>query len=199
MNPGEAAGLSLVGDWEVEATVPGGGAYTGRVTARLAGDTVEMEWDITAGRYVGLGLARAGAWYVACGEDWAGLGLALLGADGTARWAPGPGRGEVGITTLIPAGTGRWEAGPATAADFPFAAVSLGRGGYLLEAELTGGPAGRGLALPFPGGHALAWYPRLDQTVILRYAAGREPGTLEAVWGLGGHRGLAAETLRSRG
>ena len=192
-------GLSLVGDWEVEATVPGGGTYTGRVIARLAGDAVELEWDITAGRYVGLGLAAAGAWYVACGEDWAGLGLALLGAGGTARWAPAPGRGEIGVTTLVPAGAGRWEAGPTTAAAVPFAAVSLGRGGYLLEAELTGGPAGRGLALPFPGGHAVAWYPRFDQTVILRYAAGREPGTLEAVWGLGGHRGLAAETLRSRG
>jgi len=65
----------------------------------------------------------------------------------------------------------------------------------LLEAHLSGGAAERGLALPFPGGHAVAWFPRFDQTAILRYGPGREPGTVEAAWGLGGHRTLAAETL----
>lgn len=186
----------LVGEWEVEATVPGGGSYTGRVFGRPVGDTVELEWDITSGRYVGLGLEVRGAWYVACGADWAGLGLALVRVDGTVRWCPAPETGEVGVSRLVPSGVRRWEAGPGTAPGFPFSAVSLAGSRYLREAELLGGPAGRGLALPFPGGHAVAWYPRFDQTVILRYAAGREEGTLEAVWGLGGHRTLAAETLR---
>ena len=62
--PGDAD-LSLVGDWEVEATVPGGGSYTGRVTVRPVGGVVEVEWDTTAGRYVGLGLPEVGAWFVA--------------------------------------------------------------------------------------------------------------------------------------
>ncbi len=186
----------LVGEWEVEATVPGGGSYTGRVFGRPVGDTVELEWDITSGRYVGLGLEVRGAWYVACGEDWAGLGLALVRVDGTVRWCPAPETGEVGASRLVPSGVRHWEAGPGTAPGFPFSAVSLTGSRYLREAELRGGPAGRGLALPFPGGHAVAWYPRFEQTVILRYAAGREEGTLEAVWGLGGHRALAAETLR---
>ena len=189
----------LVGDWEVEATVPGGGTYTGRVVGRPAGDAVELEWDTTAGRYVGLGLEVRGAWYVACGEDWEGLGLALVHVDGAVRWCPAAGPGEVGATALVPSGVRRWQAGPDTAPDFPFTFVSLAGTRYLREAELRGGSAGRGLALPFPGGHALAWYPRFDQTVILRYAPGREPGTLEAVWGLGGHRSLAAETLRPAG
>ena len=50
----------LVGEWEVEATVPGGGTYSGRVVGRAVGDTVELEWDTTAGRYVGVGLEVAG-------------------------------------------------------------------------------------------------------------------------------------------
>lgn len=186
----------LVGEWEVEATVPGGGNYSGRVIGRPAGDTVELEWDISSGRYVGVGLEVQGAWYVACGENWEGLGLALIRVDGGVRWSPAPEAGEVGATSLVPSGARHWEAGPKTAPGFPFGAVSLAGTRYLREAALRGGPVERGLALPFPGGHALAWYPRFDQTVILRYAPGREEGTLEAVWGLGGHRSLAAETLR---
>jgi hypothetical protein len=189
----------LVGEWEVEATVPGGGSYSGRVVGRAAGRAVELEWDITAGHYVGVGLEVAGAWYVACGEDWEGLGLALVRVDGSARWSPAPGPGEVGATALAPIGVRHWDAGPGTAPDFPFASVILGGARYLREATLRGGPADRGLALPFPGGHAVAWYRRFDQTAILRYAPGRVPGTLEAAWGLGGHADLAAETLRPLG
>ncbi|MBN2113281.1 MAG: hypothetical protein JW785_04045 [Acidimicrobiia bacterium] len=189
-------GFSLVGEWEVEATVPGGGSYSGLVTARPVGAAVELEWDITAGRYVGLGLGAAGVWFVACGEDWEGLGLALVRVDGSVRWCPARQRGEVAATILEPSGARHWKAGPGTAPDFPFASIALNGARYLCEAELQGGPVARGLALPFPGGHALAWHPRFDQTVILRYAPGREPGTLEAVWGLGGNKQLAAETLR---
>ena len=196
MNGPEDANLLLVGDWEVEATVPGGGSYTGRVTARPVGAVVEVEWDTTAGRYLGLGLPVAGAWFVACGVDREGLGLALVRADGTARWVPTADRGEVGETQLAPTGVRRWEAGATTAPGFPFDTVALAGTRYLLEAQMSGGPAGRGLALPFPGGQAVAWYPHFGQLAILRYGAGREPGTLEAVWGLGGHRSLAAETLR---
>ena len=115
----------LVGDWEVEATVPGGGNYSGLVVGRAVGDTVELEWDITSGRYVGVGLEVRGAWYVACGEDWEGLGLALVRVDGRVRWSPAPEAGEVGATILVPSGVRRWEAGPETAPGFPFDSVSL--------------------------------------------------------------------------
>jgi hypothetical protein len=166
------------------------------VTARRVGAAVEVEWDVTAGRYVGVGLEVAGAWYVACGEDWDGLGMALVRVDGTVLWTPAGEAGRVGSTALEPFGARHWRAGPATALDFPFASIALSGSRYLREAEFQGGPVGRGLALPFPGGHALAWSVRFDQTAILRYAVGREAGSLEAVWGLGGHKQLAAETLR---
>ena len=186
----------LVGEWEVEATVPGGGTYSGRLVARPVGDTVAVEWDTPAGRYVGVGLAVQQAWYVASGEDWTGLGLALIRVDGSVWWSPAPALGDVSTTMLVPRGARHWEAGSGTAPEFPFDFVGLAGSRYLREAELRGGSAARGLALPFPGGHAVAWSARFDQTAILRYTAGREPGTLEAAWGLGGRAGLAAETLR---
>lgn len=194
---------SLVGDWRVEATVPGGGTYTGTVTARPAGDTVELIWDITAGRYFGIGLPEEGAWYVACGEDGDGLGLALVGRDDRLRWSPAPGRGMVALSSLVPApappGTHGWKAGPAGAAGFPFTGLVLGGRGEVVEAVLEGGPVARGLALPTTAGWAVAWYPRFDQTVILRYLPGREPGTWVALWALGGQPEPAVELLRPAG
>lgn len=82
----------------MEATVPGGGSCTGRVTARPAGETLELSGDTTAGRYYGVGLEQGGAGYVACGEEGEGRelagapaarGLALPTAPGWAiAWSP---------------------------------------------------------------------------------------------------------------
>jgi len=192
-----------VGDWLVEATVPGGGTYTGTIAAREVGETVELAWDITAGRYFGIGLAERGAWYVACGEDGEGLGLALVGGRGGLRWTPAPERGAVGASRLVPArvpsGELRWEAGPAADAGFPFTGLALEGAGEVRTAGLVGGPVACGLALPTAVGWAVAWYPRFDQTVILRYLPGREPGTWVALWALGGRPEPAVELLRPAG
>jgi hypothetical protein len=192
-----------VGDWLVEATVPGGGTYTGTITARPVGETVELVWDTTAGGYCGIGLEEQGAWYVACGEDGDGLGLALIGPRGGLRWSPAPRRGMVGVSRLAraPAAAGelRWEAGPAAAAGFPFAGLVLEGAGEVRTAGLAGGPVARGLALATADGWAVAWCPRFEQTVILRYLPGREPGTWVALWALGGRPDLAVELLRPAG
>jgi len=180
--------------------VPGGGSYTGTIAARPVGETLELAWDTTAGRYFGIGLEEGGAWYVACGEDGIGLGLALLGPGGTLRWTPGPARGEVGICTLVPApapdGALAWEPGPESFLGLPFTRLSLRGAGEVAEAELTGGPTARGLALPAAAGWAVAWYPAFEQTVVLCYRPGREPGTWAARWALGGRPGTAMELLR---
>jgi len=184
----------------VEATVPGGGSYTGTIAARPVGGTLELSWDTTAGRYFGIGLEEGGAWYVACGEDGIGLGLALLGPGGTLRWTPAPARGTVGSSNLIPdpaaAGAPAWAAGPQSPPGMPFTRVSLRDGGEVAEAELSGGAAARGLCLPAPAGWAIAWYPAFEQTVVLCYRPGREPGTWVARWALGGRPGTAVELLR---
>jgi len=191
-----------VGDWLVEATVPGGGAYRGTIAVRPVAETVELEWDTTAGRYFGIGLEEQGAWYVACGEDGDGLGLAVIGRRGGVRWSPAPGRGTVGAACLVrvpaPSGELRWEAGSA-AAGFPFTGLALEGAGEVRTAALAGGPVARGLALPTADGWAVAWYPRFDQTVILRYLPGREPGTWVALWALGGWSDPAVELLRPAG
>lgn len=194
---------SLAGDWLVEATVPGGGTYTGTIAARAVGDAVELAWDTTAGRYFGIGLAEEGAWYVACGEDGDGLGLALVGRGGGLRWSPAPERGMVGASSLVPApapsGAFGWEAGRPAAGGFPFTGLVLEGRGEVLEARLAGGPVARGLALPTTAGWAVAWYPRFEQTVLLRYLPGREPGTWVALWALGGQAEPAVELLRPAG
>lgn len=180
--------------------MPGGGSYTGSIAARPTGEVLELSWDTTAGRYFGLGLEEGGAWYVACGEDGIGLGLALLGPGGEARWTTATARGEVGICALVPApapgGTLAWEPGPNGAPGFPFSRLILRVTEDVAEAELTGGPAARGLALPTAAGWAIAWYPVFEQTVILCYRPGREPGTWAAQWALGGRPGTALERLR---
>jgi hypothetical protein len=201
MPPGrDASKLPLVGNWLVEATVPGGGRYAGTIGVRPVGETVELSWDTTAGRYFGIGLEEGGAWYVACGEDAAGLGLALVSREGKLRWSPAPNRGTVGSAVLSPAfarrGSPVWEADPDSPAGSPFTALVLEGGGEVREAGLRGGPVARGLALPTAAGWAIAWYPRFDQTVILRYLPGRRRGTWEAVWALGGRLELAGELLR---
>lgn len=194
---------SLVGDWLVEATVPGGGAYTGSVAVRAAGPTVEVAWDTTAGRYFGIGLEQGGAWYVACGEDGPGLGLGLLGRDGGFRWTPAPSRGAVGVAALVaapaPPGALAWVPGSPAVGGLPFTRISLTGGGEVVEAELTGGSAPRGLGLPTAAGWAIAWYPVFGQTVILCYRPDEEAGTWRAVWALGGRPGTAWEVLRAAG
>jgi hypothetical protein len=183
----------------VDATVPGGGTYTGTVTGRAVGSTLEMSWDTTAGRYFGIGLQEGGSWYVACGEDRTGLGLALLGAGGELHWTPAGARGMTGLSTLVStpsAGGLIWQTGAQGSGGFPFTRLVLTGSGEVAEAELTGGSTARGLALPTAGGWAVAWYPDFEQTVILCYRPGPEPGTWTARWALGGKPGIAWERLR---
>lgn len=192
-----------MGKWSVQATVPGGGTYEGIVEVSPAGETLEFAWDTSAGSYVGIGLAEGEAWYVACGEDADRLGLALVTWAGRLRWSPATDPGTVGTGTLAPAFAGRdapaWTVGPDSTAGLPFASVVLAGDGEVREAALTGGRVERGLALATPAGWAIAWYPRFDQTVILRYRPGRRRVGWEAVWALGGRPGTATELLRPAG
>ena len=180
--------------------MPGGGAYTGTIAGRRVGDTVELSWDTTAGRYFGIGLEEEGAWYVACGEDAGGLGLALVHRGGELRWSPAPARGTVGRGALSPVftrwGGPAWLARPTPPAGFPFSGLTLEGTGEVRTVALAGGAVERGVALPTAVGWAIAWYPRFDQTVILRYLPGRRRGTWQAVWALGGHPEPAVELLR---
>ena len=73
----EQSSVSLAGRWQVvHATLPNGAvAYTGTIAFQQAGATFKLGWDITAGRYIGVGLMHASHLYVSCGEHAHGLVL----------------------------------------------------------------------------------------------------------------------------
>jgi hypothetical protein len=193
------------GVWNVDhATLPNGAfAYTGRIAINQRGAAFDLEWDISAGAYVGVGLQHAGRLYVSCGEQRAGLGLLLL--------ARGPETVDVRWATpeLDGVGSGRLEL---TAASFegkhalalvlpdgrPYGDWSLAihRSGaiYALEWRKGAGVHFRGLGLETPAGLAAGWYPDTAQLAFLEYESADER-TLRARWALGGFTTLGAETL----
>src|SRR5262249_28361886 len=84
---------NFVGIWDVmEATLPNGQfGYSGAITIRRSRSVFELEWDITAGRYFGIGLLSDSHLYVSCGEQRAGLGSALFqirsGGEVVIQWS----------------------------------------------------------------------------------------------------------------
>src|SRR3712207_5765916 len=80
-----AAASPFEGSWDVShATLPNGAfAYTGRITIERSAATFTLDWDISAGHYVGIGIQLDDRLFVSCGEQYAGLGIAL--------YARGPG------------------------------------------------------------------------------------------------------------
>ena len=184
--------MQFEGDWQVHATVPGGGTYDGTIAVARRGDAFELAWRISAGDYVGIGLEHEGAWYVACGERFHGLGLAISDAAGTLLWIDALDR-RLRRATITPVTEepmrGRvW-------GDAPFHGFVVQPRGGVHEADFEHASCGRGLAWPAGTGWALAWYPDFAQTVILRYARGRDDDALVGEWALGGHTEPARERL----
>jgi hypothetical protein len=66
----------FAGTWDVtEATLPNGDfGYTGVITIQRLGATFSLDWNISAGRFVGLGLPLGEHLFVSCGEQYADLG-----------------------------------------------------------------------------------------------------------------------------
>ena len=75
----ELAG-TFVGSWDVlEATLPNGQfGYSGTINVKRNGAAFDLDWEITAGRYVGIGLPINSHLFVSCAEQRAGLGIALF-------------------------------------------------------------------------------------------------------------------------
>lgn len=201
---------SFSGLWDVtHATLPSGEfAYSGRISIEPQASAFALDWDISAGHYVGVGLASGGHLLVACGEQLAGLGLALFhghagaapaiswsvpelaGALGGGVWeSPWAGgfEGEHALAFVLPDGRlyGEWS----------LAAV---RAGQVYELEWRKGDAVhlRGIGLDIAGGMAAYWYPDPAQLACMDYAPveGRAD-QLQAVWALGGFTALGSELL----
>jgi hypothetical protein len=201
---------AFAGTWDVvEAALPNGvAAYTGTITIAHTPPSFVLDWDITAGRYVGIGLIHADHLFVSCGEQFAGLGLALYepAADGhvAIRWCSGEHPDQVGIGRFTSAWTGAF-AGEHTLVYY----LPDGRiyGEWTLVVRQTGqvydllwqkaGQAHfRGIGLTTPHGLAAGWYPDRAQLAFLDYQpVDRAAQQLTAVWALGTQPTLGTETL----
>ncbi len=207
----EQSSASLAGRWQViHATLPNGTvAYTGTITFQQIGATYKLDWDITAGRYLGVGLMHAAHLYVSCGEQAHGLGIALYtpGPDQIVgvRWTAPDLDGEVGTGAFTSAWTGRWEG---THRVTHRARDSGLHGAWTLHArrtehvyELTweagGGTTRTGLGIAMPGGLAAGWYPDVRQLALMDYVLDpHDDQQLDATWALGGYSALGSEVPR---
>ncbi len=203
--------VSLAGRWQVvHATLPNGAvAYTGTIAFQQIGAAFKLDWDITAGQYVGVGLMHAAHLYVSCGEHADGLGIALYtpGPDQaiTVQWTSPDLQGEVGMGTFTSAWTGTWKG---THRVVHQACDRHARGEWTLHASRTDqvyeltweaddGVTRTGLGIAMPGGLAAGWYPDVRQLALMDYVLDpHDDQQLDATWALGGYSALGSEVLR---
>lgn len=203
MSASDAA--QFAGLWDVaHATLPNGEfAYSGRIAIAQRGAAFDLEWAISAGRYVGVGLEHNAHLYVSCGEQRAGLGLALFtrsNAGITVRWAT-PEPGGVGAGTLA-MHSNAFEGEHQLALHLPDGrpygewTLAVRQTDAIYELEWRKGAAVhfRGLGLEAPDGLVAGWYPDIAQLACLDYHA-VDAHHLHAHWVLGGFTTLGDETL----
>ena len=198
------------GVWNVtEATLPDGRfGYTGVIAIQRLANTFTLDWDISAGRYVGLGLLSDEHLFVSCGEQFAGLGIALyhLQPDGqvSIQWCNAETAGSIGNGRFSSPWPGSFEGSHEIVQYLldgrPYGqwTLSIQKTGQIYELAWQKGETIhlRGIGLDTPHGLAAAWYPDLNQLAFLDYFVDpTNPQRLKALWALGGYTGLGTETL----
>ena len=201
---------TFAGLWEVqEATLPNGQpGYTGTITIRPNRHVFDLTWAITAGDYVGIGLLTGSHLLVSCGEQRAGLGIALYQAQSdhsvSVLWSTPELQGVVGngkftslfhssfvgehlLTQYLPDGSfhGQWT-------------LNIQKTGNVFAIAWRKGEAVHltGLGLEIDGGLAIGWYPDISQLAFLDYAPDpASPDRLLATWALGRFNSLGTEIL----
>lgn len=204
----------FLGAWDVlHATLPNGeNAYTGVIRVEPRQDTFELTWEISAGRYVGLGLAASGHVFVSCGEQYAGLGIALLhhqpNRQITAQWSTPELQGAIGTGRFLSEFSGSFVGTHRLQFSLPDGRLHgewelhIQEVGDLFEVTWQKGESVHftGLGLATATGLALGWYPDLRQLAFLDYLLDpSNPNQLSATWALGGFNTLGTETLKRLG
>jgi hypothetical protein len=167
-----------------------------------------LDWDITAGTYFGIGLAVNGHLLVSCGEQRAGLGIALYqvrpGGEVSIAWSTPELQGAVGHGKLTSPFRGSFEGDHEVIQSLPDGSihgqwtVRLRKMGSLLETVWRRGEAIHmmGLGFEMPGGLAVGWYPDINQLAFLDYRVDAENhDRLVASWALGGFWSLGTEVM----
>jgi hypothetical protein len=204
------ASSSFEGRWKItEATLPNGDpGYTGTITIQRLADMFILEWDITAGKYVGLGLRLDEHLFVSCGEQYAGLGLALYqpqpDAQVSIRWCNAEMLGSIGTGNFKAAWQGTFEGNHQLVQYLPDGRLygewdlSIQKAGRIYELTWRKGVSIhlKGMGLDTPRGFAAGWYTDFKQLAVLDYRTDPDDAQqLKAVWALGGYTGLGIETL----
>jgi len=201
---------SFAGSWEVlEATLPNGQfAYTGMITIQQNRSVFDLVWKITAGPYVGIGLATNTHLLVSCGEQRAGLGIALYQVQPDQEvaivWSSPELQGALGSGTFTSQFKGSFVGEHELIHYLPNGSM---HGQWTLNIRKTGpvyaitwrkGDAihGTGLGLEIAGGLAVGWYPDVTQLAFLDYTVDpQDPNRLLAAWALGGFTSLGTEVM----
>lgn len=199
---------SIAGRWNVsEATLPNGEfAYTGTISAELQGQTYQLIWDISAGAYVGIGIAHAEHVFVSCGERFDQLGIALYYADESGRptgqWSVPELQGTIGNVQFLSPWTGSFEGehtivhhGPGQAETATIALRVIKRDAIYEVSWQQDKQQRVGLGIAMADGIAVGWYPDIKQLAFLDYHPDPQGQQLTAVWALGGFTTLGTETL----
>jgi hypothetical protein len=198
------------GIWDVtHATLPNGDfAYTGRISVQQSAATFQLAWDISAGRYVGIGVVHDDHLFVSCGEQYAGLGVALYTchpeSTPTIQWSTAELAGLVGTGTFTTPWPGTFEGEHQLVQYLPngqlyaewILAIHKVEAIYELSWRKGDSIHFKGLGLDMPQGLAVGWYPDDSQIAFLDYRTNpHHPHQLDAIWALGGYTTLGTERL----
>ena len=200
---------AFVGSWEVvHATLPNGqSGYTGTIDIDGNEDVFALDWRISAGRYVGVGLRVGTHLFVGCGAQRAGLGVALFRVDGSGRWSTPELQGASGAARFRSPLTGSFLGEHELEQRLPDGSLhgewtlEVSRQGEVFEVTWRREAAVhfRGLGLAITDGLVVGWYPDLGELAVLDYTlAENDPDHLDATWALGGYCSLGSERLRRR-
>jgi uncharacterized protein len=209
----ENSATTFAGAWDVlEATLPNGQfAYTGTINIKRTRSAFDLDWDITAGRYVGIGLPIDSHLYVSCGEQRAGLGIAIFhvrsGNEVSVQWSTPGLQGAIGGGAFTTQFNGSFEGEHELTQYFPDGAI---HGSWTVKIEKTGSifeifwrKGGNthfsGLGLEMSNGLAVSWYPDIRQLALLDYIIDPEDrDCLSGAWALGGFTSLGTEKLKRK-
>jgi uncharacterized protein len=207
----ENLAATFSGAWDVsEATLPNGQfAYRGTINVKRTRSAFDLDWDITAGRYVGIGLPANSHLYVSCGEQRAGLGIALYQVQSeteiSIQWCAPEMQGAIGYGAFTSRFNGAFEGEHELSQYFPDGAlhgswtVKIEKAGSIFEINWRKGDRIHfsGIGLEMPNGLAAGWYPDTRQLALLDYLPHPEnPDCLSATWALGGFTSLGTEKLK---
>ena len=204
---------NFAGVWDVmEAALPNGqSAYSGAIAIRRSRSVFDLDWDITAGRYFGIGLLSDSHLYVSCGEQRAGLGCALFhvqsGGAVAIQWSAPEMQGAVGGGTFTSRFNGAFEGKHELAQNLPDGSL---HGTWTVEIQKTGSVFEivwrkdetnhfSGLGIEMSNGLAVSWYPDTRQLALLDYVIDPDDNDcLSATWALGGFTTLGSEKLKRK-